>query len=118
MATLCLVTTLAGTAPFLPIDRSTTQIAYGFSVFVAAGVVGGLTLYARVPRRTVVQSNADYWSMTNAGSAATLTWFVLEGAAIVGGIGYLLTADPVVTMVSCAAIAAFGWCNPRQCAKQ
>ena len=91
---LCLLTTLAGIAPILRPDVLSKQIAYGSSVIAAALVIAGFAFNAR--------------------SAATLMWLMLEGAVTMAGVGYFLTADPISTVVLGSAIAAFGWCYPRQ----
>jgi len=117
IAALCLLTTLVGMAPILPPDPFSKQLAYGFSALAAALVIAGVVLKTRVPRRTFTQSTVDYWSLTQVGSAATLTWLTLESAVTAAGVGYFLTGDPVSTLALCTAIAGFAWCNPSLCAK-
>ena len=117
IAALCLLTTLVGMAPILPPDPFSKQLAYGFSALAAALVIAGVVLKTRVPRRTFTQSTIEYWSLTQVGSAATLTWLALESAVTAAGVGYFLTGDPVSTLALCTAIAGFAWCNPSLCAK-
>lgn len=112
----CVVTTIVGIAPILPPDAFATQLAYGCAAIVAVAVVAGLVLQARIPRRSAGQPTEEYWLMLPVASAATLTWFVLEAAVMLAAVGYFLTTDALTMYGLGAAIAAFLWANPRQCA--
>ena len=109
---------IAVIAPVLPPDSFATQIAYGSSAIAALAVVAGVVSKARIPRRGAGTSIDDFWSRTEVTSAATLTWFLLEGAVLVAGVSYWLPADRLVAVALCAAIVAFLWASPGLCARQ
>jgi hypothetical protein len=115
---VCVVTTVAGIAPILGHDLLSTRLAYGLTAIAGALVIAGVVARTRVPRRSAAQSTSQYWSLQEVTSAAALTWFLLEAAVTLAGVGYFLTGDPVAAIGLGVAIVAFAWCNPRACARQ
>lgn len=116
-AAACVVTRLMGIAPILPRDAFSTQLGYGLAAVVTVAVVAGVVLKGRIPRRSAGQSPEDYWMMLPVASATASTWLVLEGTVMLAAVGYFLTAELLALYALVAAIAAFAWANPRDCAK-
>ena len=73
-------------------------------VSLMASALAVLVLRPRVPQRSADESPNLYWS--TAGAPAIVTWAVLEGAALLAVISYMLGASPVALGV--AAIAVLG----------
>lgn len=116
-AAFCVVTTLMGIAPILPRDAFASQLGYGCAAVVTVSIVAGVVLKGRIPRRSAGQSPEDYWMMLPVASATASTWLALEGAVMLAAVGYFLTAEPAALYALGAALAAFAWANPRECAK-
>jgi divalent metal cation (Fe/Co/Zn/Cd) transporter len=84
-------------------------VAVGSIALLAFGVV---FLRRRIPERRFDETPASYWAMPERRVAAIVLWAVLEGAALLGLIGYLLTGAPAPAVAAGLAIAALAVCRP------
>lgn len=104
---------ILGQAPLLPPDEVTRVIAYALSgVGVGLIAVALLILKPRVPPRQPGQSEADYWTTPHSSGRIMHVWFVIEGAGMLSGVGFLLTGEPAAAIAMGAAIAAFWMVGP------
>jgi hypothetical protein len=112
LAAVFVVLELRGVAPMLPPDvearRVIALVLAGLSFAVMA--VGLFVVQPKVPRRRTGVSIEQYWSMPQVAQRMFMLWFVLEGAAIVALVGYVMTADRVVGAAAAVAIGMF-WLN-------
>jgi hypothetical protein len=74
---------------------------------IAVGLVAAASTFARrrIPERPSDQSPETFWANPDATGGAILLWALLEGAGLVGWVGYLLTG---VTATAAAGVIAFG----------
>ena len=100
-------------APLL--DPATAPaFAYVFlGVSFGAITIAMVALRGRVPVRRPGQSLEQYWASPEAASPILLFWFVMEGGAVMGAVGYLMTADPLSAGVMVIAVAAFWVSGPK-----
>ena len=83
-----------------------------------AGAVALLFFKPRVPERRPEQLVEKFWSMPEVSAKVSLVWFLMEGAGVLAGVGYLLTGEPVTALVMALAIVAFWLCGPNAFAKE
>ncbi|SRR6266540_4606332 len=104
--------TLTG-AVFIMLVR-VQHLSFGISRdvgLVLAGIGVGLVAVAstvasrRIPERGSDQSPDTFWANPAATGGAIVLWALIEGARLVGWVGYLLTA---VTAAAVAAVIAIG----------
>jgi len=97
----------------------TQMLAYAFSGIATVMVlVAFLVLKPRVPARTPGQSVDAYWSTPPIVAKVMLVWFVLEGGAMMGVLGYFLTGEVVAAGAALFGVAAFWLCGPNVFAKE
>jgi len=78
---------------------------------ILAGIGVGLVAVAstlarrRIPERASDQSPDTFWANADATGGAIVLWALIEGAGLVGWVGYLLTG---VTAAAVAAVIAIG----------
>ena len=114
VATVAVVLGYVGIAPLLPRESVATTIAYAMAgIGVVMGAVALMLLKPRVPDRKAGQSVEQYWSAPETSTRVFPVWFLLEGAATIATVGYLLTGEPVSLIVAVLAITAFWLCGPR-----
>ena len=90
----------------LPADGTATIIAYALTgLALIALIVATLVLRPRIAPRGSTPAN-EYWSTPVHRTAALLLWMVTEAAGWIGGMGYLLTGNPVPAAVGALAIAS------------
>ena len=100
-----------GFEPIPSSDSSTLVIGYSLSgLVVALLAVAFLVFKPRVPQQGPRQSIAEYWSSPDTTQKVFLVWFLMEGAGVMGAIGYLLTGQLVSAVAMGVAIAVF-WLN-------
>ena len=108
-----------GRAPLLsPDDEFSVTLAYMLSAI--AVVVVAIALGVRkpkVPERRPGESVEAYWKRPEVGAAAFSVWFLMEAAAVLTTVGYVLTGHPVVLLVMGLAIAAYWMTGPNALAK-
>src|SRR5262245_54512948 len=76
-----------GVAPLLhAAETDVTLIAYGLSALAAVNAVAALLFKARIPPRTLGQTEAEYWSTPPMPDSALIVWCLLEGAAVLAGV--------------------------------
>jgi len=87
----------------LGVSRDVGLILAGIGV----GLVAAASTFARrrIPQRTFDQSPDAFWANPDATGGAILLWALLEGAGLVGWVGYLLTG---VTAAAAAGAIALG----------
>lgn len=98
-----------GVAPLLPQGGTdVTLIAYalsGLSVVVATMAL--LVFRPRVPPRLLGQTASELWSSPPLPQAALLVWSLLDGAAVLASIGFLLTGHLVPAVLMPVWLAVF-----------
>ena len=67
-------------------------------------------LKPRVPGRRPSQSIGEYWSTPDVTAKVFLVWFLMEGAGVLGAVGYFLTGAPLPAAAMLLAIVVF-WLN-------
>lgn len=87
----------------LGVTRDVGLILAGISVGLVA--VGSTVARRRIPERTSDQSPDTFWANPGATGGAIVLWAFIEGAGLVGWVGYLLTG---VTAAAVAAVIAIG----------
>ena len=96
----------------LPADGTATIIAYALTgLALIALIVATLVLRPRIVPRGSTPAD-EYWSTPVHRSAALLLWMVTEAAGWIGGMGYLLTGNPVPAAVGALAIASLALQSP------
>ena len=97
----------------------TQTLSYAFAgIAVVLVVVAFLVLKPRVPERKPGQTVDAYWSTPEVAAKAMLVWFLLEGGAIMGVLGYFLTGEVVAAGAALFAVAAFWLCGPNVFARE
>jgi len=96
-----------------PPGQATETLAYVMSgVGMAMAAFAILVTRRRVPPRRPGQSEEQYWATQEVAMAVMPVWFLLEGAGIVAGVGYLLTAAPVTAVTAVILIVVYWWYGP------
>jgi hypothetical protein len=99
-------------ATFLFLQRG-LRIDFGFGaglgrVFaVMALVVLAVALFflrSRIPQRRSDQSPDEYWSARESRDAAIILWAIVQGAGLVGWVGYLLTGSVAPGLIAVVSI--------------
>ena len=74
---------------------------------IGVGLVALASTFARrrIPERRFDQSPDTFWANPDATGGAIVLWALIEGAGLVGWVGYLLTG---VTAAAVAAVIAIG----------
>jgi hypothetical protein len=107
-----------GRLPLVPPDNATAIIGFVFSGVVAAIVIVAIgVLRPRVPARSPGQAVEAFWTTPAVAAKVLPVWFVLEGAAVLGLVGFLVTGVPMVAGFAALAIAVFWWSGPDSFAK-
>lgn len=107
------VLTYLGIAPLLKPPESMAWLAYVFAGIAAAMVAFAIgVVKPRVPVRDLAQPVEEYWATTAIATQITLVWFLLEGALILCGVGFLLTGAGITVVVLCVAFAFFWSVGP------
>jgi len=113
LAAVFLVLRFSGFAPLMPADDGSQLIAYVMAGIAVVLVLAGVfVLKPRVPARRPSQSSAEYWSTPATAKQALSVWFVLEGAATLAAVGFLMTGHSVAGAAMVLAIAAFWIVGP------
>ena len=119
IAVAAVIAKSAGVVSTPPPDDVTQMLAYAFAgIAVVLVVVAFLFLKPRVPERKPGQTVDAYWSTPEVAAKAMLVWFLLEGGAIMGVLGYFLTGDVVAAGAAMFGVAAFWLCGPNVFAKE
>jgi len=84
--------------------RVLTLVLAVVSVGVLVIAVG--MLRPRVPERRSEQNPEAYWTDASSRAAAIVLWAAIEGAGLVGAVGYFLTAAAAPTVAYALALAA------------
>ena len=61
-------------------------------------------LRSRIPQRRSDQSPDEYWSARESRDAAVILWAIVEGAGMVGWVGYLLTGSVAPGLIAVVSI--------------
>ena len=102
-----------------PQGEFTQMLAYAFSgIATVMVVVAFLWLKPRVPERTPGQSVETYWTTPAIVAKVMLVWFMLEGGAMMGVLGYFMTGEVVAAGAALFGVAAFWLCGPTVFAKE
>ena len=110
LAALGLVPLIAGDE-----SQSVVVVAYIFAAIQTVMlVVTVAVLVPKVPRRRQGQSAEVYWADTDSGPRLLMVWFLCEGAATLGLVGFLLFGNPAPAIASAIAIAALVAYGPRR----
>lgn len=106
---LTLGVTLAGSvfvvvrrvAPFPPLPQGRTIAIALAGAAIGILVVALTQLRPRIPEQAPQQSGDDYWGDARVRTAALTLWAAVEGASLIGAVGYLLTgaAAPAAALV-------------------
>ena len=118
---LSLVLGLVIVAGVFYILRQRTGLTFGFGPslgMIMAGIglvnltiaLGFLT--PRFPERPADQAPDDYWAPSETRGAAIILWALVEAAAILSWLGYLLTGSRVAAAVGLLAILALSLLRP------
>ena len=119
IATAAVAVKSLGVVSTPPQGEFTRMLAYAFSgIATVMVVVAFLVLKPRVPERTPGQSVDVYWSTPAIVAKVMLVWFVLEGGAMMGVLGYFMTGEAVAAGAALFGIAAFLLCGPKVFAKE
>lgn len=73
---------------------------------VAALLLAALVLRPRIPERASGDSPDAYWARPEVRAAAVTLWAVIEGAGLIGVVGYVITGRSVMLIVTVIAVAA------------
>jgi LPXTG-motif cell wall-anchored protein len=107
LAAIFLVLRFAGLAPLLPATGSTDLIAYVMSgIAVVLVLIGVFVLKPAVPARRG-HTTAEYWATPKTVQKAMSVWFIVEGAATISAIGFLMTGHAVAAAAMVLSIAVF-----------
>ncbi|HWC75054.1 MAG TPA: hypothetical protein VG454_14055, partial [Gemmatimonadales bacterium] len=92
----------------LSADLGRLLAAIGLGIIVVAVYF----LRPRIPQRPGDQSPDDYWTRSEIRGAAVLLWVVIEGAGLIGWIGYLLTSSVAPALTSLISILSLILVSP------
>jgi hypothetical protein len=98
----------ASPPPMVEDARVFTLVLTVAAVVLLVIAVGALR--PRVPDRPLEQGSDAYWSDAGSRGPAIVLWATIEGAGLVGAVGYFLTggnAPPVVFALAVAALVLF-----------
>ena len=110
-----LMTRLRG--PILIPDSATPVMAYAFAgIAMTAVAFAVLLLRPRIPERGSSEAVNDYWSNGAVRQRALIMWVVCENAAIIAGLGYLLTGHLAALITAGLALVALAWFGPSRIA--
>lgn len=113
LALVFIVLRLAGLPPLLRPDPSSELIAYVLAgIAMALLAVGLFALRPGVPARRAGQSSAEYWSAPKTVQKAMLVWFVIEGAATLASVGFLMTGHLAAAAAMVVSIVVFWMVGP------
>jgi hypothetical protein len=113
LAAVFLALRFSGFAPLMPADDGSQLIAYVMSgIAVVLVLVGVFVLKPRVPARRPGQSSTEYWSTPKTVQQAMAVWFIIEGAATLGAVGFLMTGHAAAGAGMVLAIAVFWIVGP------
>ena len=87
----------------------------GISVCEAA--VALLIFRPRMPEFQRSHAQETYWDSVTSLGAAQRVWFFLEGAAVIGLVGFLLSGQAAAAIAAAIAIAAIILSGPGQLAR-
>ena len=119
IAVAAVVAKSSGVVSTPPPDDVTQMLAYVFSgIAVVLAVVAFLFFKPRVPARKPGQTVDAYWSTPAVAAKAMLVWFVLEGGALMGVLGYFLTGEVIAAGAALFGVAAFWLCGPNVFARE
>ena len=119
IATAAVAVKSLGAVSTPPRGDFTQMLAFVFSgITVVMALVAFLVLKPRVPERKPGQTVDAYWSTPEVAAKAMLVWFLLEGGAIMGVLGYFLTGEVVAAGAALFGVAAFWLCGPNVFAKE
>ena len=94
-------------------SRSVVVISYVFTAVQTIMLIATVAVLApRVPRRRHGQSVEVYWADTDSGPRLLMLWFLCDGAAVLGLVGFLAFGHPAPAIASAIAIAAFAAHGP------
>jgi FtsH-binding integral membrane protein len=119
IAIAAIVAKNAGFVSTPPTSDATRVLSYAFAaIAVMLVVVAFLFLKPRVPERRPEQSVQAYWSTPEIAAKALMVWFVLEGGAMMGVLGYFVTGEMLAAGAALFGIAAFWLCGPNVFARE
>ena len=118
---LALVIGLVLVAGVFYILRQQPGVSFGFGPSIGL-IMAGIALVSlvialgflarRVPQRPADQTPDVYWTRNEIRGAAIILWAMVEGAALLSWLGYLLTGAWVPAAVGLLAIAALTLLRP------
>jgi hypothetical protein len=113
LAVIFLILRFAGLKPLLPADQASDLIAYVISgIAVVLALVGVFVIKPAVPARRPGQTTAEYWSTPKTVQKAMSVWFIVEGAATLASVGFLMTGHAVASAAMILTIAVFWIVGP------
>jgi len=113
LAAIFLILRFAGLKPLLPPDQASDLIAYVISgIAVVLALVGVFVLKPAVPARRPGQTTGEYWSTPKIVQKAMSVWFIVEGAATLASVGFLMTGHAVASAAMILTIAVFWIVGP------
>lgn len=113
LAAVFLVLRSRGIPAPLTDGEATVTLAYVMSGLGLAMMAFALLVSRkRVPQRLPAQTEPSYLATPEVAAAVMQVWFLLEGAAIVAAVGYLLTAQPVAALTGAILIGVFWLYGP------
>jgi len=81
---------------------SSGEVLAGISVALLIGAYA--ILRRRIPERRFDQSQDDYWASAETRGACIVLWALVDGAGLVGWVGYVLTGVAVPAAAAALAI--------------
>ena len=118
---LALVAGVLLVAAIFYILRQRIGMTFGFAPSVGL-IAAGLSLVSltlalgflapRLPGRPADQAPEDYWARNEIRGAAVILWAMVEAAAILSWLGYLMTGSWAAAAVGLLAIAALALLRP------
>jgi uncharacterized membrane protein len=115
-AAIFIVLRLAGLPPLLHADSTSDFVAYVAYVLTGIAVVllliGLFVLRPAVPARRAGQTTAEYWATPKAVQKAMSVWFIIEGAATLSSVAFLLTGHVVAAAAMVVSIVVFWMVTP------
>jgi len=113
LAAIFLILRLAGVQPLLHADPTSDLIAYVMAgIAVVLLLVGVFVLKPGVPARRSGQTSAEYWVTPKIVQKAMSVWFIVEGAATLASVGFLMTGHIVAAAAMILAIVVFWMVGP------
>ncbi len=113
LAAVFLVLRSRGIPDALTDGEEAVTVAYLMSgVGLAMMAFALLVSRKRVPQRLPAQTEPSYLATPEVAATVMHVWFLLDGAAIVATVGYLLTAQPVTALTAAILIGVFWLYGP------